>query len=104
MRTEFVYGHGVSPEFKWYRINDAGQEAEYFNMLLEGVKIVGVSPVMHDTKDATKEKHNHLECVELRYEKITWKYCDGNIMFTAHGMRELRREIPNISGITPPAI
>lgn len=40
-------------------------------MLLEGVKIVGVSPVMHDTKDATKEKHNHLECVELRYEKIT---------------------------------
>lgn len=71
-----------SAEFKWYRINDAGQEAEYFNMLLEGVKIVGVSPVMHDTKDATKEKHNHLECVELRYEKITWKYCDGNIMFT----------------------
>lgn len=60
-----------SAEFKWYRINDAGQEAEYFNMLLEGVKIVGVSPVMHDTKDATKEKHNHLECVEFRYEKIT---------------------------------
>lgn len=46
-----------SAEFKWYRINDAGQETEYFNMLLEGVKIVGVSPVMHDTK----EKHNHLE-------------------------------------------
>lgn len=23
-----------SAEFKWYRINDAGQEAEYFNMLL----------------------------------------------------------------------
>lgn len=71
-----------SAEFKWYRINDAGQEVEYFNILLEGVKIVGVSPVMHDTKDASKEKHNHLECVEFRYEKITWKHCDGNIMFT----------------------
>ena len=23
-----------SAEFKWYKINDAGQEAEYFNMLL----------------------------------------------------------------------
>lgn len=71
-----------SAEFKWYKINDAGQEAEYFNFLLEGVKVVSVSPVMHDTKDPTKEKHTHLECVELRYEKITWKYCDGNVQFT----------------------
>ena len=71
-----------SAEFRWYKINDAGQEVEYFNMLLEGVKIVGISPMMHDTKDPTKEKHNHLECVEFRYEKITWKHCDGNIMFT----------------------
>ncbi|EPH5377859.1 type VI secretion system tube protein Hcp, partial [Escherichia coli] len=26
------------------------------------------------------EKHNHLEQVELRYEKITWTYKDGNII------------------------
>ncbi|URN99766.1 Hcp family type VI secretion system effector [Leclercia adecarboxylata] len=71
-----------SAEFKWYHINYSGLEEEYFNIFLEGVKVVGVSPVMHDTKDPTKEKHNHLECVELRYEKITWKHCDGNIMFT----------------------
>lgn len=72
----------TSAEFRWYHINDAGQEAEYFNILIEGVKIIGVSPVMHDTKDPEKEKHNHLECVEFAYEKITWKYCDGNIMFS----------------------
>jgi type VI secretion system secreted protein Hcp len=72
----------TSAEFKWYNINNAGQEEEYFNILLEGVKIVGVSPMMHDTKDPEKEKHNHLECVELAYEKITWKYCDGNILFS----------------------
>ncbi|MDU6433133.1 MAG: Hcp family type VI secretion system effector [Pantoea sp.] len=70
-----------SAEFKWYHIDYAGQEAEYFNILLEGVRIVGVSPVMHDTKDTSKEKHNHLECIELRYEKITWKHCDGNLLF-----------------------
>ena len=69
-----------SAEFKWYKINDAGQEAEYFNIQLEGVKVVGVSPVMHDTKDPAKEKHNHLEQIELRYEKITWTYKDGNII------------------------
>ena len=71
-----------SAEFKWYHINDAGQEVEYFNIFIEGVKVVSISPLMHDIKDPTKEKHNHLELVELRYEKITWKHCDGNIMFT----------------------
>lgn len=69
-----------SAEFKWYRINDAGQEVEYFNTTLENVKVVNVSPKMHDIKDPSKEKHNHLEVVELRYEKITWTYLDGNII------------------------
>ncbi|WP_067701914.1 Hcp family type VI secretion system effector [Erwinia sp. ErVv1] len=72
----------MSAEIRWYNINDAGQEVEYFNMLLEGVKIVGMSPIMHDTKDPAKEKHNHLECVELRYERITWKHCVGNLLFS----------------------
>lgn len=71
-----------SAEFKWYHINDAGQEVEYFNMLLEGVKVVSVCPLMHNCKNASTEKHNHLESVSLRYEKITWKHCDGNIIFT----------------------
>ncbi|MFH7825402.1 Hcp family type VI secretion system effector [Kluyvera chengduensis] len=71
-----------SAEFKWYRINDAGQEAEYFNMLLENVKVVSVCPVMLDIKNPATEKHNHLENISLRYEKITWKHCDGNIMFS----------------------
>jgi len=71
-----------SAEFKWYRINDAGQEVEYFNMLLENVKVVSVCPVMYDIKNPATEKHNHLESVSLRYERITWKHCDGNIQFT----------------------
>ncbi len=69
-----------SAEFKWYRINDAGKEDVYFTTKLENVKLVKVSPKMHDTKDLAFEKHNHLEHVELRYEKITWTYRDGNII------------------------
>ncbi|EOI2260918.1 TPA: type VI secretion system tube protein TssD [Enterobacter cloacae] len=69
-----------SAEFKWYKINDAGQEVEYFNTRLENVKVVKVNPVMHDIKDPSFEKHNHLEQIELRYEKITWAYKDGNII------------------------
>jgi type VI secretion system secreted protein Hcp len=69
-----------SAEFKWYRIDDAGQEIEYFITKLENVKVVKVAPKMHDVKDPTKEKHNHLEQIELRYEKVTWTYKDGNII------------------------
>lgn len=69
-----------SAEFRWYKINDAGQEVEYFNTKLENVKVVKVNPLMHDIKDPSFEKHNHLEQIELRYEKITWTYKDGNII------------------------
>lgn len=40
-----------SAEFRWYKINDAGQEVEYFNTKLENVKVVKVNPLMHDVKD-----------------------------------------------------
>ena len=48
-------------------------------MLLEGVRIVSVSPTMAGPED---KNNNHLETIELRYEKITWKHCDGNIIYT----------------------
>ncbi|MCA1922396.1 Hcp family type VI secretion system effector [Buttiauxella noackiae] len=68
-----------SAEIKWYHINDAGQEVEYFNMMLEGVRVVSISPTMASPEDSNS---NHLETVELRYEKITWKHNDGNIIYS----------------------
>ncbi|MGO4311229.1 Hcp family type VI secretion system effector [Pseudomonas sp. KB_15] len=65
--------------FKLYKTNEAGQEVEFFVTTLENVKVVKVSSKMHDIKDSTKAKYNHLEQVELRYEKITWLHKDGNI-------------------------
>lgn len=69
-----------SAEMKWYRINDAGQEVEYFNIKLDNVKIVSVAPIMHNVKNPATEKFNHMESLQLRYEKITWTYKDGNII------------------------
>jgi type VI secretion system secreted protein Hcp len=69
-----------SIEIKWYKIDDAGKEVEYFNTKLDNVKVVAVKPEMHDVKNPSFEKHNHLEEIELRYEKITWAYKDGNII------------------------
>lgn len=47
-------------------------------MFLESVKVVSVNPLMHNIKSI--QNMNYLESVTLRYEKITWKYCDGNIV------------------------
>jgi type VI secretion system secreted protein Hcp len=71
-----------SIEIKWYKIDDAGKEKEYFNTKLDNVKVVAVNPKMFDIKNPAYEKHNHLEEVQLRYEKITWSYKDGNIIHT----------------------
>jgi type VI secretion system secreted protein Hcp len=69
-------------EFKFYKINNAGQEEEYFNVKLENVKVVSVAPVMHNVKIPATEKFGHMESVQLRYEKITWDHKDGNIKFS----------------------
>lgn len=69
-----------SAELKFYHINYSGLEEEYFNILLENVKIVSVTPIVHDTRTITGT--GHLESVQLRYEKITWLYKDGNIQYT----------------------
>ncbi|HCM9256395.1 TPA: type VI secretion system tube protein Hcp [Enterobacter cloacae subsp. dissolvens] len=69
-----------SAEVKWYHINDAGQEVEYFNILLEGVKVVSITPIMHDTRNCPGT--GHMESIQLRYEKITWRYVDGNIQYS----------------------
>ncbi|QCT21936.1 type VI secretion system tube protein Hcp [Jejubacter calystegiae] len=69
-----------SAELKFYRINNAGQEEEYFNVLLENARITCVVPIMEDVKDPTYERQEHLEVLEMMYKKITWKYLDGNII------------------------
>lgn len=71
-----------SAEIRWYRINYAGQEECYFIMLLEGVKIMGVNPGMPNIKMSGNSKINHMESVSLMYDKITWRYVDGNIQYT----------------------
>ncbi|PKE29054.1 type VI secretion system tube protein Hcp [Rahnella sp. AA] len=66
-----------SAEIKMYRILDAGVETEYFNILMENVKITGITPSLHPGSGTG----THLENIEIRYESIQWKYVDGNIIF-----------------------
>ncbi|WP_312839163.1 Hcp family type VI secretion system effector [Pantoea piersonii] len=65
-------------EFRFYHINYAGQEVEYYRITLEKVKVISVSPMMHDTRDCPGT--GHMEEVALNYEKITHLYKDGNLL------------------------
>ncbi|VVO16645.1 type VI secretion system tube protein TssD [Pseudomonas fluorescens] len=69
-----------SAEFKWYHTGENGLEGVKYSALLENVKVVNVASKMYDIKDPSNSKRDHLEEVELRYEKITWTFSEGNIM------------------------
>lgn len=71
-----------SGELWWYKINDAGQEVGYFVMNMENIKLVSISPAMINSKDPAHMHLNHLESISLMYEIITWRYVDGNIIFS----------------------
>ncbi len=62
---------------RMYRIIDAGIETEYFNIILENVKVTTVSPYLAPNGMSS----THLATLELRYEAITWKYTEGNIIY-----------------------
>jgi len=51
-------------------------------MLLESITKESVSPGMLSARMSGLSHINHMESVSLLYERITWKYCDGNILFT----------------------
>lgn len=66
-----------SATIKMYRITEAGLENEYFNVALDNVKIVAISPSLYPGGVTG----THIETIQIRYEVITWKHCDGNIQY-----------------------
>lgn len=67
---------------KWYQINDAGQEQEFYNMTMEDVVLTNINPKLPHVKHSDQEKFTPCETFGIAYEKITWKFIEGNIHFT----------------------
>lgn len=67
---------------RWYKIDESGQEVEYYQHHLEGVKINSFSPMMANVKRTDLEKLPHIEDVVIRYEKVTHTYLDGNVSYS----------------------
>ena len=67
-----------SGTIKMYMITEAGLEREYFNIILDNVKVTSITADLYPGASTG----THLETILLRYESITWKHCDGNIIYT----------------------
>lgn len=59
---------------------DSPEHVSTLLILLESVKVVSITPIMHDTRNCPGT--GHMESIQLRYEKITWRYVDGNIQYS----------------------
>lgn len=71
-----------SAEIRFYHIDHAGQEVCYFTIAMEGVKITGINPGVPNTKMSGNSQLNHMESVSMMYDKITWRYVDGNVQYS----------------------
>ena len=66
-------------KLSWYRINDTGNEEEYFRHIISEVKVVSVIPRLFNVKDKDYDAFGQIEDVHFRYKKIEWLFLEGNI-------------------------
>ncbi|HDR2628022.1 TPA: type VI secretion system tube protein Hcp [Enterobacter cancerogenus] len=66
-------------EIRYYEINDAGIEREVYRVTMEDVIIMSVNA--NHTYIPGSKKHNMIETVGLRFNRIEWFYLDGVIKY-----------------------
>ncbi|MCX7725345.1 MAG: type VI secretion system tube protein Hcp [Chitinispirillaceae bacterium] len=70
-------------EILWYQYQqDKNREQEYFRISLEHVRIDSIKTIMPQVKNVEMEKYNHLEVISFCFQKITWLYRKGFLLYT----------------------
>lgn len=70
-------------EIRWYQYKEKSRNTEeYFRMTLEHVRLNRIKYTMPNVKDERFERYNHLEELQFMYQKVTWLYTKGYILFT----------------------
>ena len=64
---------------RFYRSAPAGEEENYFTILLEDAMIVSITPSFPIAFLSQNESYRHMETVAFTYQKIKWTWEDGNI-------------------------
>ena len=70
-----------SVEMDFYMIGDDGKQKKYYTVKLENARPTKVRLWFPNVDDAPTKTYKHMVTYELRYEKITWTFTDGNLEF-----------------------
>ncbi|QCR36115.1 type VI secretion system tube protein TssD [Nissabacter sp. SGAir0207] len=72
-----------SATLKWYQINHAGQEQAFLITQMENVVVINMQATLPHVHHAACDRHSPpYESFSLMYERITWHYLEGNILFS----------------------
>ena len=63
----------------FFEIDETGKQKKYLTTKMENSRVTGVRTYVPDVDDKGNASSKHRGEYELRYEKITWTYHDGNI-------------------------
>ncbi|NLW30721.1 MAG: type VI secretion system tube protein Hcp, partial [Fibrobacter sp.] len=70
-------------EIGWYKYNEKNKNLEeYFRTTLENARITSQRIILPDVKDKILEKYDQTEEVTFAYQRITWLYHKGYLLFT----------------------
>ena len=69
-------------QMNWYKIDTDGQEVVYFTHVLTKARIIRIHDWMPNVDDRATERYKHMQEVSMQYEKIQWKFMEGNIEFS----------------------
>lgn len=72
------------PEVKiqFWTINDEGKEVNYYNIIMAKVRVVKAKTWYPNVDDEDTKTYKDMMTYELRYDKITWEYTDGNLQYS----------------------
>ncbi len=70
-------------ELKWFRPSPADGTTEfYFVIMLENASVIKIAPELRFTRDPESANFPPLEWVEFVYQKITYEWKDGGLIYT----------------------
>jgi type VI secretion system secreted protein Hcp len=75
-------------EFKFYMIDDTGNEVEFYNIMLGEARCVTAILDVPNVKNKTTEHFPHMVELWFVYENITWTFVDGAITYTDDWLKD----------------
>lgn len=67
---------------QFFNISEEGKEVNYYNINMEKVRVVKAKTWYPNVDDESTKTYKDMMTYELRYDKISWEFTDGNLEFT----------------------